>query len=322
MAACAPPRLAATAVDGYRVVYRIEDRAAGGKPSVSAEVVEVRRPYDGRVEDRGTGRVTSREHFWQLGADGSLRFGVLREPGGPARDASFDALMDAAKAQVAVARGTDRVLGRTCMWFGYRDPAPESLALPDGASRIESCVDAAGIVLREVWTLHGRAARIVRAVSLDRTPPPSAFLEGLDPQTAKVTEPKGAELVQTLTQAVDLRPGQVRSLFRLAAPAGWRADRITVVASAPQGSRPTQFLAQSFVRGKDLVVVETASSPGMSPPWPTSQGARASIGVGEGRVVYYTDRVEVRLLSGIGYARVTAPSLRVAMEFVRGLSAR
>ena len=54
----------------------------------------------------------------------------------------------------------------------------------------------------------------------------------------------------------------------------------------------------------------------------TSQGIRARIGVGEGRVVYYADRVEIRLLSAIGYARVTAPSLSVAMQFVRGLSAR
>jgi hypothetical protein len=315
-----------SALDSYRVVYRIEDRAPGAKPSVTTETIEVRRPYDGRVIDEQggrvlTGRITSRRHFWQLGDGGALRFGVLREPSGPARDASLAALRDAARAHVVVERGTDRVLGRDCAWFAYRDPAPSSLAPPDKASRIESCVDSGGIVLREEWTLHGRRARIVRAVSIGSPPAASAFLEGQDPATTKVTEPKGADLIETLTQTREVSLSAVRQVFRVSPPPGWRADRVAVVATAPQGSRPTQFLSQAFVRGAALTVVDTASSPNLPPPWPVSQGRPLRIGVGEGRIVYYADRVEIRLLSAVGYARVTAPSVEVAMQFIRGLTA-
>jgi hypothetical protein len=268
--------------------------------------------------------VTSRDDFWQLGPQGRLRFGVLRAPGGPARDTSLAALIDAARAGAARELGRDRVLGHTCEWFAYRDPAPESLAPPDSAGRIESCVDAGGVVLREVWTLHGRVARNIEAVGFDATPPPpSRFLEGLDPLTTKVDEPKGAELISTALQAKDVGPKQAATPFRLDVPSGWRADRRTVVAStAGQGAPPTQYLAQSFVRGAGLVVVETSSAPHLSPPWPISQGTRVQIGEGEARVVYYADRVEVRLLSALGYARVVAPSTRMALDFVRGLGAR
>ena len=79
-------------LSGYRVVYRVVDAEPDAK-NTSTEIVEVRRPYGGRVETRTdgettTGRITSREHLWQLGDDGELEFGVLRPPGGPTRDAS------------------------------------------------------------------------------------------------------------------------------------------------------------------------------------------------------------------------------------------
>jgi hypothetical protein len=68
-----------------------------------------------------------------------------------------------------------------------------------------------------------------------------------------------------------------------------------------------------------LVVVEISSSPRFAPPWPSDEGSRIDIGAGEGRVVYFVDRVEIRLLSAIGFARVKAPSRAIALDFVRGL---
>jgi hypothetical protein len=313
-------------LDGYRVVYRIVDPERDAN-SVATEIVEVRRPYDGRVETRPdgkmttTGRVTSREHFWQLGKDEELQFGVLRPPGGPTRDASIEALRDAARAGRAVAGGTDVVLRRTCWWFGYRDPAPKPLLPPTDASRVESCVDSSGVVLREVWTLAGEPARVVEAVELDPSAPAKKrFLEGKDPASTKVTTPKGAELVETQTLVRDVISGEVQTPFSFDKPKGWKRDRVALVGStAGQGARPTQFLSQTFLRGDELVVMETGSGPQFAPTWSPSEGKRVAIGAGEGRLVYGVDRVEVRVLSAIAYARVIAPSEALAMRFVRAL---
>jgi hypothetical protein len=311
---------------GYRVLYRVVDAGTGARRSAT-EIVEVRRPYDGRVETRpdgktATGRITSREHFWQLGTDAELQFGVLRPPGGPTRDASIQALQDAARAGRAVAGGTDVVLHRTCWWFGYRDPAPKPLLAPTDNSRVESCVDSSGVVLREVWTLAGKPARVLEAIELDATAPSKKrFLEGKDPASTKVATPKGAELVETQTLVRDVISGKVQTPFSFDKPKGWKRDRVALVGStAGQGARPTQFLSQTFLRDRELVVVETGSGPQFAPTWSPSEGKRVAIGVGEGRIVYGIDRVEVRVLSAIGYARVIAPSQALALRFIGALS--
>ena len=87
-----------------------------------------------------------------------------------------------------------------------------------------------------------------------------------------------------------------------------------------QGSRPTQFLSQTFLRRRELVVLETGSGPQFAPPWPTDEGRRVTIGAGEGRMVYGIDRVEIRVLSAIGYARVVAPSEALARTFINRLA--
>jgi hypothetical protein len=322
------PKLRAQASDGHRVVYRIEDRSANGNVAVSTEVVEVRPPYGSRiVRSAGSsrrvrsGQITSRTHLWQLGEDEKIRFGVLRPPGGPTRSASYATLREATRAGLADAIGSDVVLGRSCSWFAYRDPAPDPMTPPTEHDRVESCVDAGGIVLREVWTIGGRAARIVEAVGVtDRAPKRSRFLEDEDPAKVEASEPEGAELLKTQTLVADVEHGREIVPLRLTPPSGWRADRTSVVAvTAGQGSQPVQFLAEAYVRGGRLVVVQLSSSPRFAPPWPTDEGARIDIGEGEGRIVYFVDRVEVRLLSAIGFARVIAPTRAIAIDFIRGL---
>ena len=322
----AVPELTPTPLKGYRVVYRVT--APGVRRTY--ESLRVRRPYDGRVDvlegptgPIRNGRATSRAHFWQLGKDGVPRFGVVRAPGGPARDAWLSALHDAVRAGRAEAIGSDRVLGRRCLWFAYRDPAPEVLAKATDDNRVESCVDGSGIVLREVWTLDGRPARIAEAISVSREASPKRwFFEGRDPKTEKVTEPKGAEFLETNTVVRDVAAGRIGSPFAFDPPTGWKRDRVALVGStAGSGSRPTQYLARTYVRDEQLVVIDTASGAEFTPPWDTDEGTRTEIGVGEGRIVFFADRVEVRLLSRLGFARVVAPSREIALDFIRGLGA-
>ncbi len=321
------PRLRERAVDGYRVVYRIEDRASSSRVSTSSEVLEVRRPYGGRIEvpDRNgrirSGRITSRKHLWVLEEGGKLRFGVLRPPGGPARDASFAALRDASRAGLAEATGSGDVAGRRCAWFAYRKPAPDEVAPPTSNDRVETCVDAAGIVLREVWTIKGRAVRLIEAIEVDESVPSRArFMEGKDPATEKVTQLQAAQLIGTGTLVAEVDRSRERVPLKVTPPSGWRADRASVVAITAGGSgQPTQFLSETFLRDTRLAIVEIASGARLAPPWATDEGERIRIGDGEGRVLYFVDRVEIRLLSAIGFARVIAPSRAVALDFVEGL---
>jgi hypothetical protein len=321
------PELRERSIVGYQVVYRIEDRAKPSRVDVSTEVLEVRRPYGGRVEVRDrdgrvrSGRITSREHLWVLGRNGQLRFGVLRPPGPPARDASLAALRDASRAGQARSTGSGTVAGRMCAWFSYRKPFPDALATPTKKERIESCVDASGIVLREVWTIGGRSVRLIEAVRVsEAVPSGSRLLEGKNPATEKVSEPEAAGLVRTGTLVADVVRDRERTPLKIEQPEGWKADRASVVAISAGEGRPTQFLSETFLKDRQLTIVEIGSSAQLAPPWGTDEGERIRLKSGEGRILYFTDRVEIRLLSAIGFARVVAPSREIALDFVNGLT--
>lgn len=315
----------AVALEGYRVVYRVEDRP-GADAGVHTEVVEVGRPYGGsvtRVVTAGirSGRVTNRTFLWQLTEDGELLFGVRRPPGGPARDASYRSFVDAAQDGVVEVVGSGGALGRSCTWFAYREPTPRPLTLPTPSNRIETCVDPSGIVLRENWVFDGRTRRVVEAVEVKTGAPPSdAFLEGKDPATEKVKQPQAEVLLKT--GVIVAENVEIAALaLEFDPPAGWKLDRAALVAlGGGEGGTPTQLASKAYVRGNDLVVVERGTSANLSPPWGPGEGAPVAIGErGEGRLVYFSDRVEVRLVADVGYARVIAPSRDIAMRFARGL---
>lgn len=320
-----PPRPAS--IDGYRVTYRIDDRA-GRTRQVRTEVVAVRRPFDGRVEQRvrgeiTSGRVTNRTHLWQLTEEGALLFGVRRPPGGPARDASYRSFLDAADDGVVRAIGGGTALGRPCTWFAMKEPPPRPLQQPTDASRVELCVDPAGIVLREVWVFNGRVARIIEATDLDAEAPSAAtFLEGKDPSTEEVRQPE----VEALTQIgfVVAENVEARGLaFELDVPKGWELARRTLAAfGAGDRGAPTQVATEAFRRGNDIAIVERSTGADLSPPWGPGEGTAVEIGSrGEGRLVYFADRVEVRLVSKLGFARIIAPDRDIAMRFARSIIA-
>lgn len=316
--------------DGYRVVYRVEDRSRR-EPRVTTEVLEVGRPYGARLEMRSgrppggevtSGQVTNRDYFWQLGKEGVPQFGVRRIPAGPARDASYPALLDAVHAGAADAVGMGRVLGRRCTWFAYGEPGPQRLRLPTRSSRIETCVDPSGIVLSEVWLLEGHAARVFEAVSVStKAPARRRFLSGTDPAAEAVRRPDALRLIQG--QFVVDDDADVDLPTTISPPRGWARDRRALASTASGAGRATQFLSETFVRDGELVVVERGTHPALRPGWPVSEGKRVELGrLGAGRIVYFADRVELRLIGNVGFIRVTAPSQHLAVAFVRGLRDR
>lgn len=328
-----PPatELGSSDIRGYRVVYRIEDRA-GAAPRVTTETVEVRRPYDGRVEQRPgsppggdvtSGNVTNRDHFWQLTDGGALQFGVDRKPAGPARDGSHSALRDAADAGVVDAIGAGEVLGHRCAWFGYAEPAPQSLSRPSADSRVESCVDRNGIVLEEVWRLAGRVARIIEAVELSTEPPPvRRFLGDRDPSSERVQQSEASALLMGRLAVSDQIDGVDEPSIEVHPPRGWRLDRRVVVAESGGAGAASQAIVETYTRGWALVVVERGTHPSYVPPWPVDEGVLTERGsFGRGRTVYFADRVEFRLAGDLGYVRISAPSRGFAISFARRLRA-
>ncbi len=320
------PELRPDTIEGYRVVYRLEDRTT--RPArFATEVLEVRRPYDGRLETHAgttptgqisTGQVTNRNAFWQLSVGGDLQFGIRRMPGGPVRDSSYAVLREAARAKTAVALGAGSVLGRQCGWFAFGNPTPNRLIRPNSQSRVEACVDPAGIMLLEVWHVRGVVARIVEAVSVStKRPARRVFLYDKDPLKEKVRQPDAVKLLRQ--QFVVDDDAKVKSPIEVRAPKGWRVDR-SAVASQSTGSAVTQVVAESYRRGNEIVVVERGVHPSLRPTWPVDEGDPIDLGrLGDGRVVYFLDRVELRLVGEAGLVRIAAPSLRVALSFARRL---
>jgi hypothetical protein len=315
--------------EGFRVIYRVEDHAV--RPvRITTEVVEVRRPYEARVEGRPgrppggrvtSGQVSNREFLWQLDVGGELQFGVRRIPAGPLRGTSLAALRDAARQGIVEAIGSAVILGRRCAWFVHANPAPQPLSRATDDGRVESCIDARGIVLMEVWHVGGRLARIIEAVGLGDGPPSrSRFLAGKDPATERVGQPEAAALLQR--QFVVDDDADLTAPIRVRTPQGWKADRRAAASQATGGgSGATQIVAQTYLRGRELVVVELGAQPSLPPAWRVDEGETVELGeLGEGRLVYYADRVELRLVGDLGFVRVAAPSRGVAVDFVRSLT--
>jgi hypothetical protein len=313
-------------IDGYRVAYLIED-FAGERRSARTEVVEVRRPYSGRLESRSgrppggeitSGRVSNREFGWQIDDGGELQFGIRRPSGGPTRDVSYAALVDAADAGAITAGPRGSALKRTCTWFMFKAPFPEHLAPPTSSDRVEACVDPAGILLRETWVIKGAVARTVEAVALDPVAPSGErFLEGKLPDDEKVTQPDAADLAKRQVVVGDDVDDE-RPVLGLSVPDGWRADRNARVVQAGASGRPTQFASQTFVRGNELVIVEIGMKPEDEPTWQWNEGGSIDVpDAAKARVLYFGDRVEVRLLYDDGFARILAPTRAIARSFAR-----
>lgn len=323
--------LGGSPISGYRVVYGIEDMA-GERPSYRTEVVEVRRPYDGRLENRSglppggeitSGKISNREFGWQLDDGGDLQFGLRRPSGGPTRDVSYASLRDAADADVIVTGGRGEALGRDCTWFVFEDPFPEPLAPPTEDSRVEACVDPAGVVLREAWTIHDKVARVIEAVSFVGTPPPTErFLEGKVPEGKDVTQPEALDVVRSQVVVGDDVGGRRPNLV-VREPSGWEQDRDAQVVQASATGGATQFASLTYLRDRELVVVEIGLRPSYDPTWEWTEGRTIEVaGVTKSRVMFFGDHVELRVLRDEGFARINAPTRAIAVAFAEGLEQR
>jgi hypothetical protein len=326
-----PPPLERLAA--YRVVYRVTE-TTGPTPVVTTEVLDVRRPFEAREEERQgplpggdiqSGSVQNRDYFWELTGD-QPEFGLRREPGVETRDASLDALRDAVRRHLAVDRGGGTVLGHACRRFSYLQFRPPPLSAPNHDEHIESCVSAEGIVLDEVWTLKGRVARTREAVELDTSPRfgPDVFFLGRLPDASSAT----GSLVASQTAVADGKLPS-RGFLRPRLPEGFAVDRQATVTKVA-GGNPVQYFAASYVRGSEVVVVlqGVTAAGGGALPWGVKEGQAVTVPrMPQARLVEFIDVVELRMWrpaankdEGIEYFRVDAPSADLALYFGGTLS--
>lgn len=308
----------------YRVVYEVSEPFAEGS-STRTEVLEVRRPYDSRVElregappggDIVTGSVTNRRYQWNLGAEGEPSFGLARAPAGAERDMAAPALGDAVDRGLAEESGDGRFAGEECTTYAVRAPYPAPTAPPTEDDRTEMCVTAEGIMLFESWTVGGREVRVTEAVEVtrDQAVAGSRFLIGEEPpesESSGFLEENYVVTENEMPLATPLRPEE---------PEGFMLDRrATLRERGSAQAPPTLIYSEAYLDGSDLVVVEQGTSLGGA-PW-GNEGRRVELGeLGPGLVVFYPDHVEVRISGGNNFVRVWARSEDVALSFARSLA--
>lgn len=165
------------AVDAYRIVYLVEDLAAG-EPAPSTEVVTVQRPFVGRVVIRKGpppgGEVLSvrvsafaaRQH--DKAAEQAIVLTV--EPSPPDGDIRLDATLATAVDRGLLVRqdGRRTIVGRRC--DTYRTPVLSPSGRDEGDAR-DLCIDAAGLTLAEELIVGGKVLRRRTAVSVAIDPP-------------------------------------------------------------------------------------------------------------------------------------------------------
>ncbi|MBI2169711.1 MAG: hypothetical protein HYU28_09480 [Actinobacteria bacterium] len=195
----APLDPGATGPTAYRIVYRIENRA-GGELVLRTEEAIVRRPFDGRVEERPdappgdhTAATTTVSVFGALGVESaSASPVVLNIPANPAvADVRPLAALERARTRGLVELRERRRLtrlDRECQVYRLGGPIGGGALTPAGTPAgeyVDVCVDRWGFVLEEVEVVDGdRILRRRLAVELDVDPavPTNAFaLPDADP---------------------------------------------------------------------------------------------------------------------------------------------
>jgi hypothetical protein len=198
------------------------------------------------------------------------------------------------------------VAAERCTRYLYRHSGSETLSRGDGQERVESCVTADGIMLREAVTIAGRQVRLAEAVALDRTP---RF------GTQEFTTP--GEVGATMTAGERVTEGRPsKGVLHATPPAGFHRVR-QLTDARQEGDAPLlPSYIDSFAGGGEFVVVqqlmlrETAVS-----PWTATGGSPAGLGNGRaGQVLYHTGFVEVQTTVDGFPVRVLASRAELALH--------
>lgn len=329
----------------YRIVYRIENRAAGDLV-VETEEVTVRRPFDGRVVDRageppgGRRQSVTVTRFGFFGTDSPRAEPTVLHvpPNPPAGDADpVDALNAAVGLDRAELRERRRIeaVDRRCQVYRIGGPIAGGALTPIGAvegEHTDVCIDSSGLVLEEVNVVDDdRVLRRRVAVDVDESPDlgEEAF-SGPDAEVAPADEGGGSVLEVEPTSRPPADP-----FFELpSAPGGFehRGRYAVIPPQAEAFADPVQRNARVagvsdvYVGGPDLVVIDQGGTLGRVDAFENHPfGRPVDVGaLGTGELLLGARISEVRVARDGGrYVRVygtVAPEL--LLDVIRSLEPR
>jgi hypothetical protein len=292
---------------GWRVVYRIEDRA-GATPRITTQVVDVLPPYGARsvtfegATASGTslgGAAWVRGHQYLVDADGSAHEVAQVPPSFAGPDAHLDLAMTTALRLGLVRRGgTATVAGTACTEWVSHDPLDSADIAPASAtSSTTSCVDERGRLLRDSWVLSGKVVRVRTAVEVGAPQP--------DPLRGATPTP--LPLAQLPLLVKDEPAAKLAAALNIAVPsgpAGLRADGATALLerdlAGGTGRALREGAAFAWTDGRRLVTLQVQRGLVQPEPAPTA-GAPVRLASGiTARLAPVVNGLQVRLLTPAG----------------------
>lgn len=269
--------------DSYEIVYRAVETATDD-PVTTTEHIRVKRPFLARVEIRRgppPGREATSQRLTRLGVLGTIgNEGKWTLFAVPPSVAGSD-LRPSRVLEDAVDRGMlrvgerRRVLERECQMYRAGGVASGGNLVPydpDGEEYADVCIDAAGLVLEEIWVDKGErltrkvATSVQEGVELadglfapsDATPVPFEDGGGLVQEVDPSTTPQS-----TTFWVLDEPPAEFEHQGRYSVvPA--RLDPFRQEIDPSDDPRGTASIADVWVRGADVLVVDQGfvTSPG------------------------------------------------------------
>ena len=307
------------APERYHIVYRVT--APGSEGLIKEHYVE--RPYLGKViEHRDgaivTGALSNEDGTWQYVSSSGEPGWSLLQRGRFAAVSDFrpvPVLRYGVRHGLATIRGADEVLGRPCTVVRTGAPLGSRLEEPSRQSTVDLCVDRAGLVLREEWTLDGELARRSVATALELEPRFSADV--FDPSPVVAELPPGAGGTPLVTDlSPEIRAGLPIGLGTLD---GFRFDGGSSLIQLVEGVSLGTVFVERYRRGPDLIEVS------QGPLTEGDQQPGRALTVGGRRAyldVYLTRAVLTIPLPDDRYVRVRSSDPALALEAAEELQAR
>lgn len=300
----------------YRILYRVEDRAAGGR-GILWEERTVLRPFTGRTvtsDERpppvigARGNITTKDRVFAVSED-AVRELAARVAGVSGSDHALGEVLDEAVDRGLARRlGQRRVAGRRCRVYRIAEPPNGVLQRFRSGDFADECIADDGLLLMEEWTLGGKVVRVREAVEVEVERPRAGSegrlevaVDGALPPVAGVAAPRRAR-GEALPDFLAVPP----------TPRGFRSrgttDLVVPLALANPDAPVDAVLYTSkawvFVRGPDAIIVEAASG-GLG--WSTRDPGEAVdlAGLGRARSVLGVDGSELRVeLGKRGWVRI------------------
>ena len=324
-------RLVIDPIDGYRVVYRVDD-FAGGSVVTTTEDLRVRRPFDSRME---------RRFGAPPGTDVSgveiSRFGRLAVPTGEmealtvdvspelaASDWRLDPALDGlVRSDVAAVREWREVLDRPCRVHRFGEPLATGDPVPyEAGSRdyADVCISEDGLVLEEVWVTSGKVLRRRLAVQIENDPK-LQDADLADP-SGELAPERGGGAVEGVDPATNppyasVRLDGVPNRFRLIGRYAVTAPQLGATPSAAGATNVS--LVDVWGDGIDVVILEQGG-PELPPVDAPAVSERDVEGVGKVRLRLGLRMNEIRatIASRPFRLRATLPPTEL-LEIAKGL---